>query len=73
MGKLNNQCECGQPMNQTRDLFGMCELSITTIVSLLANEFDVQSQLAWQVSLVAVNPIYVFHEVLDSCKNLKIH
>ena len=48
-------------------------LSITTPVSLLANEFDVRSALHGQVSLAAVNHIYVFHEVMKSCKNLKIH
>ena len=44
-----------------------------TSVSLLANEFDVQSVLYGQVSLAAVNHIYVFHEVMNGCKNLKIH
>ena len=49
-------------------------LSITTPVSLLANEFDVYSTLHGQVSLAAVNHIYVFHEVMNVCKkNLKIH
>ena len=52
----------------------MCGLmSITTPVSLLANEFDVPSILHKQVSLAAVNQIYVIHEAMDSCKNLKIH
>ena len=37
--------------------------SITTPVSLLANEFDVQSILHGQVSLAAVDQIYVIHEV----------
>ena len=40
-------------------------LSITTPVSLLANEFDVQSVLQGQVSLAAVNHINVFHEVMN--------
>ena len=48
-------------------------LSITTLVSLLANEFDVQSVLHGQVSLAAVNQIYVFHKAMNSCKDLKIH
>ena len=48
-------------------------LSITTPVSLLANEFDVRSVLYGQVSLAAVNHIYFFHEVMNGCKNLKIH
>ena len=41
-------------------------LSITTPVSLLANEFDVG-----QVSLAAVNQICVIHEAMNSCENLK--
>ena len=48
-------------------------LSITTPVSLLANEFDDLSVLHGQVSLVAVNQIYVFHEAMNGCKNLKIY
>ena len=47
-------------------------LSITT-PALLANEFDVQNVLHGQVSLAAVNHICVFHEAMNSCKNLKIH
>ena len=43
-------------------------LSITSPVSLLANEFDVRSVLHGQVSLAAVNHMYVFHEVRNSCK-----
>ena len=45
-------------------------LTITTTVSLLANKFDVQSVLHGQ-SLATVNYIYAFHEVVNSCKNLK--
>ena len=48
-------------------------LPITTPLSLLANEFDVCSELHGQVSLVTFNQIYVFHEAMNGCKNLKIH
>ena len=48
-------------------------LSITTPVSLLANEFDVGSILHRQVSLAAINQTYVIHEAMNGCKNLKIH
>ena len=48
-------------------------LSITTPVPLLANEFDVRSVLHRQVNLAAVNQIYVIHEAINGCKNLKIH
>ena len=41
-------------------------------MSLLANEFDVQSVLHGQVSLAAVNKIDVIYEATNGCKNLKI-
>ena len=43
-------------------------LSITTPVSLLANEFGVRSKLHWQVSLAAVNQSCVIHEAINGCK-----
>ena len=52
---------------------GCDSLSITTPVSLLANEFNVQSILHGQVSLAAVNQICVIHEAMNGCKNLKIY
>ena len=48
-------------------------LSITTPVSLLANEFDVRSALHGQVSLETVNQMCVVHEAMNGCKILKIH
>ena len=42
------------------------------IVSLLANEFVVRSVLHGEVSLVAINLIYVLHEAMNCCENLKI-
>ena len=48
-------------------------LSITTPVSLLANEVDIRSVMQGQASLAAVNQIYVIHEAMNGCKNLKIH
>ena len=48
-------------------------LSITTPVSLMLNEFNVRSVLTRQVSLAAVNQIYVIHEAMNGCKNLKVH
>ena len=47
-------------------------LSITTPVSLLANEFDVRSVFYGQVRQAAVNQIYVIHEAMNGCKDLKI-
>ena len=49
------------------------KLSITTPVLLLADEFDVRSVVYGKVSLAAVNHIYFIHEVMNGCKNLKIH
>ena len=48
-------------------------LSITIPVSLLANEFDVRSVLHRQLSLAAVNQLYVIHEARNRCKDQKIH
>ena len=48
-------------------------LSITTPVSLLANEFNIRSVLHGQVCLAAVIFINVFHEVINGYKNLEIH
>ena len=48
-------------------------LSFTTPVSLLGNEFDVSSILHGKVGLAAINQSCVFHEAMNSCKNLKIH
>ena len=78
MEKQNSQLENGQPMEQTRGLFCRCDSgvarwSITTPVSLLANEFDVRSVLQGQVSLAVVNQMCVIHEAMKVCKNLKIH
>ena len=55
---LHGQLRCGS-------------LSITTPVTLLANEFDVQSILHGQVSLAAVNQICIIHGAMNSCENLK--
>ena len=55
MEKRNSQLEHGQPMKQTRLVLhvrlGCVSLSITTPVSLLANEFDVRSVLHGQMIL----------------------
>ena len=42
-------------------------------VSLLAIEIDVRILLHGQVSLAAVNQIYIIHEAMNGCKSLKIH
>ena len=47
-------------------------LSISTPVSLLANEFDVRSVFHGQKNLAAVNQIYVIHEAMNGCNYLKI-
>ena len=78
MEKRNSQIERGQTIEQTRSFFYTCKLtcgslSIPTPVSLLANEFNVRNELHGQVSLAAVNQMYIIHEDMNGCKNLKIH
>ena len=73
--KRKSQCEHGQPMEQIRGLFCMCNSGVARCqsqhsVSLLVTEFDVQSILHGPVSLAAVNQIYVIHEAMEGCKNL---
>ena len=46
---------------------------LVTLTVLSANQFDVRIVLHGQVTLAAVNNIYVFHEAMNGCKNLKIH
>ena len=74
MEKRNSQLEQGQSIKQTRGLFCTCDsMSITTTVSLLANEFDVRGMLHRQLSSVAVYQISVIHEAVNGCKNPKNH
>ena len=71
--KWNSQCEGANKWLVLHVRFRCASLSIATPVSLLANEIDVRSVLHGQVSLAAVNQIYVIHETMNGCKNLKIH
>ena len=75
MEKRNSQLEIGQPMEQARGLFCMCDAGVTCCKSqhFLANEFEVRSVLHEQVSLAVVNQIYVIREAMKGCKNRKIH
>ena len=50
---------------------GCGSLSIATPVSFLGNEFDVPSVLHGQVSLVAVNQIFVIHEAMKRLQKSK--
>ena len=63
MEKRNSQLEHGQPMKQTRACF-----SLTTQVLLAVNHnTSVTSGECRQVSLAAVNQIYVVHEAMNGC------
>ena len=78
MEKRNSQREHRQPMEQHKRLVLhvrlWCDLlSITTPVSLLANELDIRSVLHGLVSLAAVSHICVIHETMNGCKNQKVH
>ena len=72
MDKRNSQLEWSIQKACLHVRLGCGSLSITTPVSFLANEFDVRGVLHGQVSLAAVNQIYIFHEAMNGCKNLKI-
>ena len=48
-------------------------LSITTPVSLLANEFDLRSVLHVQVSLATVNHIYVIHSKSEDSLKVNVN
>ena len=73
MEKRNSQCS-GENKKLVLHVQLRCgSLSISTPVSLLANEYYVRSELHGQVSLAAVNQICVVHEAMNGCKNLKIH
>ena len=71
MEKQNSQLERWQPMQQTWILLSCGSLSITTPVSNLANEFDVQSELHGQVSLAAVNQILCHSWGYERLQNYK--
>ena len=73
MEKQNSQLERVQPMEQWHMRLRCGSLSITTPVSLLANEFHVRRVLHGQASLAAVNQIFVIHEAMNGCENLKLH
>ena len=76
--KRNSQCECGQPMEQTRSLFCMCNSGVARSQSQhrchswLMNSMLKRIARASQ-SLAADNQINVFHEAMNGRKNLKIH
>ena len=64
-------------MKQTRDLKACFARANQVWLSVnpptVTNELEVRSVLHGQVSSAAVNHIYVFHEVINSCKILKIY
>ena len=67
---MNKDIQWGKQRLVLHMHLGCGSLSITIPMSLLANEFDIQSELHGQVSLTAVNQICVFHEVMSYCKYL---
>ena len=71
--KRNSQCEHDQPIEQTRGLFCTGDSGVARCHSqhqcrFWANEFNVRSVLHGQLSLAAVNQIYVIHEAMNGCK-----
>ena len=74
MEKRNSQCEHGQPMEQTRSLFCMCNSGVARCQSQhQMNEADVRSELHGQVSLQLSIKFCVVHEAMNGCKKLKVH
>ena len=61
MEKRNSQCDQWQPSKETRSLFCICDSGV-------ANEFDARSVLHGQVSLAAINQIFVIHEAMKALK-----
>ena len=70
---MNTVSQCSE---QTRSLLCTCDsvwLAVNNKTSVTSNGFGVGSALHGQVSLASVNQIYVIHEAMNGCKNLKIH
>ena len=80
MEKQNSQLEHGQPMEQTRGLLMHMRLRCGSL-SITSSQHQYHfwrmssmfKALHGQVSLAALNQIYVIHEAMNGCKNLKIH
>ena len=66
-GQLNKDSQWSKQELVLRVRLGCGMLSITTPVSLLANEFDARSVLHGQVSLAAVNQMCLIHEAMNGC------
>ena len=73
MEKRNSQLEHGQPMEQQRGLFCMCDSGVARCQSQHQYHFWRMSSTLEQVSLAAVNQMCVIYEAMNGCKNLKIH
>ena len=72
--KRNNQCEFRTANGADKRLVLKMQLRCGSLsITTLANEFGIQCVLHGQVSLAAINQIYVFYEAIYGCKNLKIH
>ena len=73
MEKQNRQFEHGQPMEQTRGLFCTCNSGVARCQSQHQYHFLRMSLMFEACCTEAVNQVYVIHEAMNSCKNLKIH
>ena len=78
MEKRNSQCEHGQPKEQTRSLFFMCNLDVAHCQSqrqchiwriIRCSKQIARAIRAWQLSI----KFCVIHEAVNGCKILKIH
>ena len=65
--KRTSQYEREKTINQTRELFCTCESGVAHCQS--KQQYHLfRSVLHGQVSLAAVNHIYVFHDAMNGCK-----
>ena len=76
MEKRNSQLEHGQPMEQTRGLFCMCDSGVARCQSEHQYHFlQMNSMFEGYCTgkLAAVSQICVIHEAMNGCKNIKIN
>ena len=69
----NSQLGHGQPLEQTRGLFCMCDFGVARCQSQRLYHFWRLGSMFEAYCTGAVNQIRVIHEAMNGCKNLKIH
>ena len=72
-GKAEQPAEHGQPMEQTRGLFCTCDLGVARCQSQHQCHFWRMSSMFEAYCTGKFNQIFVIHETMNGCKNLKMH